>query len=628
MASDVTRVQGGKVISSTNPNVQVGSAFVPEAPGSRANPTGAGAVASGVVPNGEPNISPPTTSTNTPVNTSQPNPATVNATPYTVKAGDTLSGIAQAQGMSTADLLKNNPLITNPNKINTGQSLNLGTQSASQQGFNAAQASGTAAPQDAGSAMGQTKSFMPASNNAQETPPAVQNYFNPATNPSIADQIQQIQDAISPPATRDSLNNAIGKLQSDQTELSSEKLELMNIKNVMAGSEQDIRDEITKAGGFATNSQVLALTTARNQTLLQQETQLTDQLQTQQDTVANDTTLVGQEKDMANTEASQRMGILNFLQTNQTNQQNAARSAIDTLIKTPGGLQAYASSPAQAAYAEQVMGYAPGTIAQLAKASQTTQNLDNAQKQASINASNSTTAKNNADTKKTLNDINTSNSLTNSPSGNIPSSLQPYLNTASDGVTQYIDASTLQGTSSQKTQLINQATAAGLKVITNKNTAADLVNIQDANSKLDTVTTMLQGIDQPGWIQRTLGGLGLTKLEVLSQSDPQKAAAGALSTIGTDILKAMQGTQGSRMSQAAVANINKELPSIYDTQDVVTQKVNILKQLLSDRENAALKTSTGSGASSPSGMVQMTGPQGTFNVPSDKVSIFKQNGYQ
>lgn len=44
--------------------------------------------------------------------------------------------------------------------------------------------------------------------------------------------------------------------------------ELLNMKNVIEGSEEDIRTEITKAGGFATESQVIALTNARNKQLI------------------------------------------------------------------------------------------------------------------------------------------------------------------------------------------------------------------------------------------------------------------------------------------------------------------------------------------------------------------------
>lgn len=45
---------------------------------------------------------------------------------YTIKYGDTLSGIASSTGKSIQELLKLNPSITDPNKIRAGASLNLG----------------------------------------------------------------------------------------------------------------------------------------------------------------------------------------------------------------------------------------------------------------------------------------------------------------------------------------------------------------------------------------------------------------------------------------------------------------------------------------------------------------------
>lgn len=205
----------------------------------------------------------------------------------------------------------------------------------------------------------------------------------------------------------------------------------------------------------------------------------------------------------------------------------------------------------------------------------------------------------------------------------VPANVAPYYNTSHSGV-GYVDASTLQGTAAQKTAIVNQAQKAGLKVITNKNTATDLFNIGDANNKLDTVLSTLANIDQPSALSRDLYGLGLTTLAVKAQSDPQQAASGALSSIGTDILKAMQGVQGSRMSQAAVANITKELPTVYDTNATVQAKVQNLQKLLNDREDAILGKT---GTNGTNQTTLMTGPDGkSYNVPNDKVAAFKAAG--
>ncbi|HEY0366030.1 MAG TPA: LysM domain-containing protein, partial [Pyrinomonadaceae bacterium] len=44
---------------------------------------------------------------------------------YKIRPGDTLSKIAKRNGVSLAQLLKANPQITNPNKIQVGQVVNL-----------------------------------------------------------------------------------------------------------------------------------------------------------------------------------------------------------------------------------------------------------------------------------------------------------------------------------------------------------------------------------------------------------------------------------------------------------------------------------------------------------------------
>ena len=60
-----------------------------------------------------------------PVPKAQPAPAGEAAATYVVRGGDSLSRIAAAHGVKTADLLAANPKITSPDKIQVGQVLNL-----------------------------------------------------------------------------------------------------------------------------------------------------------------------------------------------------------------------------------------------------------------------------------------------------------------------------------------------------------------------------------------------------------------------------------------------------------------------------------------------------------------------
>lgn len=177
--------------------------------------------------------------------------------------------------------------------------------------------------------------------------------------------------------------------------------------------------------------------------------------------------------------------------------------------------------------------------------------------------------------------------VTNGQTANVPIDVVPYYNTSNSGV-PYADLSTVQGTATEKAATVAAASAAGIKVITNKNTALDLTNIEDANGKLDTISSIMAGIDQPNVLSRTLGGLGLTKLATMTQSNPQQAASGALQGVGLDILKAISGVQGFRGNSAVVQQITDHLPSIYDTNAVVQQKVAYIRNLIDDRENAIL----------------------------------------
>ncbi len=175
----------------------------------------------------------------------------------------------------------------------------------------------------------------------------------------------------------------------------------------------------------------------------------------------------------------------------------------------------------------------------------------------------------------------------NGTSVNVPLSVAPYYNTSNSGI-GYMDASSIQGTATEKAQAIKDAQLAGIKVITNKNTAADLTNITDANAKLDTIGSIMAGIGQPNALSRSLYGIGFTKFAELTQSNPQQAAAGALQAVGLDILKAMSGVQGFRGNSTVVQQINEHMPTIYDTVDTANQKIDYIRQLISDREDGIL----------------------------------------
>ena len=87
--------------------------------------------------------------------------------------------------------------------------------------------------------------------------------------------IKSYQDFINPVNQRKSLTETYQTMLKD-TGIQGIDTELLNMKNVIEGSEDDLRTEITKAGGFATESQVLALTNSRNKQLIKNYNTLLD----------------------------------------------------------------------------------------------------------------------------------------------------------------------------------------------------------------------------------------------------------------------------------------------------------------------------------------------------------------
>ena len=95
------------------------------------------------------------------------------------------------------------------------------------------------------------------------------------TDPYIESLVTAWQDFISPQNQRKSLADTYQQMLKDSG-IQAIDTELLDMKNVIEGTEEDLRMEITKAGGFATNSQVLALTNARNKQLIKNYNTLLD----------------------------------------------------------------------------------------------------------------------------------------------------------------------------------------------------------------------------------------------------------------------------------------------------------------------------------------------------------------
>lgn len=245
-------------------------------------------------------------------------------------------------------------------------------------GLQKAQDSGTPAPSSQGDAMAAVSTFAPTQPPAppsQPEAPIIQRYqqdpnfqkilADQQAYMSVANQQQTAQE------TYDSISKQVSASYGQPGGLSDVDAKLMNWGNVINGTEDDIRNEISKTAGFATNSQVMAMTAVRNKLLIQNYNNL---LNTKQDIENQIDKMVGfsqQDKQLALDTALKQV---NFDQQNATYQQQMQKNAADAyqkIIDTPGyGYQAlYASTggdPHAINMVESALSLPPGSLAQLA----------------------------------------------------------------------------------------------------------------------------------------------------------------------------------------------------------------------------------------------------------------------
>ena len=141
-------------------------------------------------------------------------------------------------------------------------------QSKFQKGFNEATKQGIGEVDGAGQARAVVQKFAPA------TQSGVASNFIQA-DPVVGELFANWQEYIKPESQRKSLTETYKQMTKDSG-VEALDMELVNMKNVIEGTEDDLRTEITKAGGFATESQVQALTNSRNKQLIKDYNKLID----------------------------------------------------------------------------------------------------------------------------------------------------------------------------------------------------------------------------------------------------------------------------------------------------------------------------------------------------------------
>lgn len=193
-------------------------------------------------------------------------------------------------------------------------------------------------------------------------------------NPVESAIFQQLSTLFTP-ATQQSTLMELFKQETVAQGIPELQMELADIKKIMDGTEDDIRAEITASGGFATESQVRALTGARNKTLLREAQYLSDVLQAKESYVDKVVQLTGQDREAVSAEMDRKLGIGKMMfDMTQTMQKNA-RENIQNIVKDIGydGLVKGINTPQELQRIASAMGVSPSTLLTMSKMKTTDQ---------------------------------------------------------------------------------------------------------------------------------------------------------------------------------------------------------------------------------------------------------------
>lgn len=244
------------------------------------------------------------------------------------------------------------------------------TQSALSQKYNSMlnSASGTA-PQDAAGARSALQNMGNVQSAMSQDP--VFGALATSMAPIMQSLTQVLQNINNPALTSVSLQQEYNALAS-QYNVPAVQAQMMNMTNVMNGTEQDIRDEIATSGGTATDSQVLAMTSARNRLIQKQYNSLATQYQAAVTNIQNQmqyATTDRQYQLQVQQASAGVAGQLASIEAQMVNMgltmQGQARQAAQYNI-TQTGYQAFGQTlqdnPGMQSYYEGILGLAPGTF--------------------------------------------------------------------------------------------------------------------------------------------------------------------------------------------------------------------------------------------------------------------------
>lgn len=220
-------------------------------------------------------------------------------------------------------------------------------------------------------------------------------YQPPAPQTSVADGLfaddtggfwgslqSEIQDYFSPKNQRESLTKEYQKMLK-KSGVEEMDMELIDMKNVIDGSEDDIRNEITKAGGFATDSNVLALTNARNKQLIKNYNTLLETRNAKQQYLDKMMDLSVEDRRMADADFDRKMNFAFKIQDYRDKMKANAKDSYEKL-GYPALLKATGGDPYYTSLVEKTLGFPPGGLAAKAAEVEAETRLDTEYKKAQI----------------------------------------------------------------------------------------------------------------------------------------------------------------------------------------------------------------------------------------------------
>lgn len=196
----------------------------------------------------------------------------------------------------------------------------------------------------------------------------IDNFYDEAENPVIKGMLDQFAEMMSPPKQSETLMAQYQKLVKNSG-LNEINAELINTKKIIEGTEDDIRAEVTAADGFATNSQVLAMASARNKSLIQNYNSLLSTRDSIQEQISTSVSLMKEDKQIAEQRLSQQMNFGFKILEYRDKMQNNAKEAYNNVVKNVGYQGLYnslAHDPYTLSLAERSLGLASGGLQSLA----------------------------------------------------------------------------------------------------------------------------------------------------------------------------------------------------------------------------------------------------------------------